>query len=97
MVTASHNPEPDNGVKVVDPYGEMLEQSWEAWATDLANCRNDGLAAMLAKISEEAGIDQSIAARVVMARDTRPSGCVIPSVGCLLLASVCKVISQSAR
>lgn len=37
MVTASHNPEPDNGVKLVDPHGEMLEQGWEAWATKFAN------------------------------------------------------------
>ena len=37
MITASHNPEQDNGVKLVDPAGEMLEQSWEAVATELAN------------------------------------------------------------
>lgn len=37
MITASHNPEGDNGVKLVDPHGEMLEQSWEAWATKFAN------------------------------------------------------------
>lgn len=37
MVTASHNPEPDNGVKLVDPHGEMLEQSWEGLATKFAN------------------------------------------------------------
>lgn len=37
MITASHNPEPDNGVKLVDPHGEMLEQSWEKWATKFAN------------------------------------------------------------
>ena len=32
MVTASHNPEPDNGIKMVDPGGGMLAQSWEARA-----------------------------------------------------------------
>ncbi len=37
MITASHNPAPDNGVKLVDPAGEMLEQSWEAIATKVAN------------------------------------------------------------
>lgn len=55
-------------------YGEMLEQSWEKWATDMANCPNAGLAAMIATISKEVGIDESVKARVVMARDTRPSG-----------------------
>ncbi|KAJ3569762.1 hypothetical protein NP233_g4828 [Leucocoprinus birnbaumii] len=40
MITASHNPEQDNGVKLVDPRGEMLEASWEAHATTLANARN---------------------------------------------------------
>jgi phosphomannomutase len=39
MVTASHNPEQDNGVKLIDPFGEMLQQSWEKFATRLANAR----------------------------------------------------------
>lgn len=39
MITASHNPERDNGIKLVDPHGEMLEQSWEAWATKFANVK----------------------------------------------------------
>ncbi|MEW5311869.1 MAG: hypothetical protein WDW38_003551 [Sanguina aurantia] len=38
MVTASHNPVQDNGVKIVDPSGEMLVQSLEPIATDLACC-----------------------------------------------------------
>lgn len=29
MITASHNPVQDNGVKLVDPGGEMLALSWE--------------------------------------------------------------------
>lgn len=29
VVTASHNPAQDNGVKLVDPTGYMLQQSWE--------------------------------------------------------------------
>jgi phosphoacetylglucosamine mutase len=39
MITASHNDEPDNGVKLVDPHGEMLEPAWEVIATHLANVR----------------------------------------------------------
>jgi phosphoacetylglucosamine mutase len=39
MITASHNPEPDNGVKLIDPLGEMLQQSWEKFATRIANAR----------------------------------------------------------
>ena len=39
MITASHNPEEDNGVKLVDPAGEMLEAAWEKHAAHLANVR----------------------------------------------------------
>jgi phosphoacetylglucosamine mutase len=39
MITASHNPESDNGVKLIDPLGEMLQQSWEKFATRIANAR----------------------------------------------------------
>ena len=38
MITASHNLGHDNGVKLVDPAGEMLEQEWEGVDTKLANC-----------------------------------------------------------
>ena len=33
VVTASHNPVADNGVKLVDPTGYMLEQAWEVTPT----------------------------------------------------------------
>ena len=41
MVTASHNPEGDNGVKVADPSGGMLAGTWEPHATRLANASNE--------------------------------------------------------
>ena len=37
MLTASHNPVEDNGVKVVEPSGEMMVASWEPRATAIAN------------------------------------------------------------
>jgi len=37
MITASHNPEEDNGCKLVDPLGDMLEEQWEVYATELVN------------------------------------------------------------
>ncbi|KAI6007446.1 Phosphoacetylglucosamine mutase [Pisolithus albus] len=75
MVTASHNPEPDNGVKLVDPRGEMLETSWESHATALANTPStDEFISALQDFIKTTEIDVSKPARVVYARDTRPSG-----------------------
>lgn len=37
MITASHNPADDNGVKIIEPSGNILEQSWEKFATAIAN------------------------------------------------------------
>ncbi|KAG2154794.1 phosphoacetylglucosamine mutase [Suillus clintonianus] len=75
MVTASHNPEPDNGVKLVDPRGEMLESSWEAHATILANAPDSvAFVAAVDELVQTSKIDLSIPARVVFARDTRPTG-----------------------
>ncbi|CAG8695279.1 13534_t:CDS:10, partial [Racocetra fulgida] len=75
MVTASHNPEADNGVKLVDPSGEMLEQRWEAYATQLANAQSEEeLITVIKSIVSQNEIDESKNAAIVYARDTRPSG-----------------------
>ena len=38
MITASHNPVNDNGVKVTEPFGEMLIPEWESVATETTKC-----------------------------------------------------------
>lgn len=74
MVTASHNPEPDNGVKMVDPHGEMLEAAWEPVCTDVANARTpDELLAALDAIVQRFHISLDVRPRVVYGWDTRPS------------------------
>lgn len=73
MITASHNPEEDNGVKLIDPSGEMLETSWESLATSLANIRDDDIASLLAKIASASKIDLDTSAEVYIAHDTRSS------------------------
>ncbi|KAF8227447.1 phosphoacetylglucosamine mutase [Tricholoma matsutake] len=75
MVTASHNPEKDNGVKIVDSRGEMLEATWEAYATTLANAPDaEDFIESLQTIVGTAKIELSKPSRVVYARDTRGSG-----------------------
>lgn len=75
MITASHNPPGDNGVKLVDPMGEMLEASWEKHATTLANASTDELLATAYEtLVSELNINTNNKAKVVYARDTRASG-----------------------
>jgi phosphoacetylglucosamine mutase len=72
MITASHNQESDNGVKIVEPSGEMLCPEWEAWATQLAQAPTAQEAAAL--VQRLVGGASAGGAAVVVGRDTRPSG-----------------------
>ncbi|XP_030637554.1 phosphoacetylglucosamine mutase [Chanos chanos] len=73
MVTASHNPEDDNGVKLIDPMGEMVALTWEEYASQLANAEQEELLHSLNDIVKKETIDMSQEARVIVGRDTRPS------------------------
>ncbi|XP_065121892.1 phosphoacetylglucosamine mutase [Paramisgurnus dabryanus] len=88
MVTASHNPEEDNGVKLIDPMGEMVAASWEDYATQLANAEQDSLLTALRDVIEKEAIDMSQSASVYIGKDTRPSSgslsqAVVDGVSCL--------------
>lgn len=53
----------------------MLEQSWEAHATALANCpTTDSLASTFTTLANHLRVDLNGPASIVFARDTRPSG-----------------------
>ena len=86
-ITASHNPAPDNGVKLVEPTGEMLQQVYEPVADELANAASDeALAQLVASLLEREGIAAGDAAgAVLIAHDTRPSG---PSLAAAAAAGV---------
>jgi len=71
MITASHNPEVDNGVKLVDPMGEMLEQSWEKIATKLANVDDVELEKAVESIIKDCNINMSTKAHIFVGMDNR--------------------------
>lgn len=65
----------DNGVKLVDPSGEMLDPNWEAYATELANCSStEQLLSTFFDLAQHLHVDLSKDATVIYAYDTRPSG-----------------------
>ncbi|KAI1933560.1 Phosphoacetylglucosamine Mutase [Ophidiomyces ophidiicola] len=74
MITASHNPACDNGVKLIDPMGEMLAAEWERYATQLANTPLEKLGDMYEYLIKDIEVNMENPARVVFARDTRASG-----------------------
>uniref|UniRef100_A0A8C7IP63 Phosphoacetylglucosamine mutase n=1 Tax=Oncorhynchus kisutch TaxID=8019 RepID=A0A8C7IP63_ONCKI len=73
MVTASHNPEEDNGVKLVDTMGEMVTPAWEGYATQLANTEQEGLLTALKDVIDREAISMAQEASVFVSKDTRPS------------------------
>jgi phosphoacetylglucosamine mutase len=77
MITASHNPEEDNGVKLMDPMGEMLGPEWEKYASDVANVPNHELGSVFQTLVTTLGVTSLQNSLVVFARDTRPSSPVL--------------------
>ncbi|KAL4553161.1 hypothetical protein Ndes2526B_g03039 [Nannochloris sp. 'desiccata'] len=73
-LTASHNPAPDNGIKMVEPTGEMLQQRFEPIADEFANAESDeALARLVLEFMEKEGVTDATGT-VLIAHDTRPSG-----------------------
>eukprot|EP01029_Cantina_marsupialis_P028693 TRINITY_DN777886_c0_g1_i1.p1 TRINITY_DN777886_c0_g1~~TRINITY_DN777886_c0_g1_i1.p1 ORF type:complete len:558 (+),score=202.79 TRINITY_DN777886_c0_g1_i1:28-1701(+) len=73
VVTASHNPEQDNGAKIVDPDGGMLTRSFEQHCEALANAPTGKIVDTIQAIIEKEHIDINVRPTVFVARDTRKS------------------------
>ncbi|KAG0535919.1 hypothetical protein BDA96_03G019300 [Sorghum bicolor] len=77
VITASHNPVGDNGVKIADPDGGMMAQHWEPFADALANAPDpDALLQLVLQFAKDEGIPLGgqDTAQVLLGRDTRPTG-----------------------
>lgn len=76
MVTASHNPENDNGLKLIDYTGDMINETYESYAIQLAMCKTfDDFKSLLQQIINDNGIDfERYGGCVLIGQDTRTSG-----------------------
>jgi phosphoacetylglucosamine mutase len=89
MVTASHNAAPDNGIKMVDPDGGMLDASWEVHAYNLANATAEEVPGVLDAVIEAEGISLEKFGSIFVGKDTRDSSEKLSALardGALLLA-----------
>jgi phosphoacetylglucosamine mutase len=77
MITASHNPKEDNGVKIVDPDGGMLTQTWEKAAEEMVNSSPSDFVSKLAAFIEEKSIKSLDVPLVVIGADCRESSPVL--------------------
>lgn len=76
MITASHNPVEDNGVKLIESNGEMLSLDWEPIVEKFCNTNTtDELLQQLQHIIDRYNIDINSDAKpiVMIGMDTRPS------------------------
>lgn len=75
MLTASHNPHQDNGVKIVEAMGDMLVPEWELSATKLCNVHDpQSFVDAVQQLAASEKIQASTNGAVIVGRDTRPSG-----------------------
>ncbi|KER24470.1 hypothetical protein T265_14423 [Opisthorchis viverrini] len=71
MITASHNPSHDNGIKIVDPDGGMLETNWESVVVDFMHCNANLTAHWIEKRLKH--VQDTLTPHVVVGYDTRES------------------------
>jgi phosphoacetylglucosamine mutase len=74
VITASHNEEVDNGIKIVDVDGGMLSQQWEPLAVELTNCKVADFVSVCSRVIVDNNLNMTNNANtvVLIGRDTRP-------------------------
>lgn len=75
MITASHNKESDNGVKLIDHNGEMINDKWEQYATIIAQSQTNKEAfELINKLNNIQNIHLNEGnQKLLIGYDTRPS------------------------
>ncbi|OZC10386.1 phosphoglucomutase/phosphomannomutase, alpha/beta/alpha domain I [Onchocerca flexuosa] len=73
MITASHNPIEDNGVKIIDPMGGMLDATWENYANLIVNASDSEFLEKSQEFRRQFSGRIGENANVFTAIDTRPS------------------------
>jgi phosphoacetylglucosamine mutase len=73
VITASHNPEQDNGVKFVDTQGQMLVPEWEVVAANIANSKFDDMRVIIVDVISRYNLENDFKPIIIIGRDTRPS------------------------
>ncbi|CAH8586197.1 unnamed protein product [Schistosoma turkestanicum] len=71
MITASHNPPCDNGMKLVDPHGGMLDAEWEPVVVNFMSCRDESVSKWLSEHCRDPQDNQL--PHVVLGYDSRES------------------------
>ena len=73
MITASHNKESDNGVKLIDYNGEMIDDNWEKYATAIAQSQSNKEAMeLIENLKNNEHLDNRNK-QLLIGYDTRPS------------------------
>ncbi|KAG0438605.1 putative phosphoacetylglucosamine mutase [Dictyocoela muelleri] len=78
LLTASHNPLCDNGIKLIDHNGDMFDTHWEEMCDNAVNCDDQDLYSVLNKIHRKVGnsciLGNGVKGKIIVGRDTRDSG-----------------------
>lgn len=78
MITASHNRNTDNGIKIIDHNGDYIDKTLENYCDEIVNCEDRDLHKLLSRIHRKMGnmrdFGDGPVPTIAVGRDTRVSG-----------------------